>query len=230
MSGSTANQVQLGYDPASGRDLTGFGVEALDGSIGKIDAATNDVGESFVIVDTGPWIFGKKVMLPAGVVQRIDEEEEKVWVNRTKDQIKNAPEYDEMDTADNGYRQELGSYYGPVAPATGTGTTRCSHTRRDEPGRPVARTRAGRVDLRVLLAKRSPRIATSGAGRPVQRSKAAAPWKSSTSRPSTTTSQPAARAAATRAVVAAVGKVGEIDDLLPGSRARRAARPSPASC
>ena len=69
---------QLGYDPASGRDLTGFGVEALDGSIGKVDSATYDASESFVIVDTGPWIFGKKVMLPAGVIQRIDEQEEKV--------------------------------------------------------------------------------------------------------------------------------------------------------
>ena len=51
-------------------------------------------------------------MLPAGVIQRIDEGEEKVWVNRTKDQIKNAPEYDEMSADDRGRRQEIGSYYG----------------------------------------------------------------------------------------------------------------------
>ena len=102
MSGPTVPQSQLGYDPTSGRDLSGFGVEALDGSIGKIDEATNDVGESFVIVDTGPWIFGKKVMLPAGVVQRIDEDDEKVWVNRTKDQIKSAPEYDDSMKSDTG--------------------------------------------------------------------------------------------------------------------------------
>src|SRR6478609_548345 len=91
---------QIGYDPTSGRDLSGFGVEALDGSIGKIDEATNEVGGSFIIVDTGPWIFGKKVMLPAGVVQRIDEDDEKVWVNRTKDQIKSAPEYAELKADD----------------------------------------------------------------------------------------------------------------------------------
>jgi len=103
---------QLGYDPRSGRDLTGFGVEALDGSIGKVDQATTDVGESFVIVDTGPWIFGKKVMLPAGVIQRIDDQDEKVWVNRTKDQIKNAPEYAELKANDPAHRREIGSYYG----------------------------------------------------------------------------------------------------------------------
>ena len=36
------------------RDLTGFGVEALDGSIGKVDEATNDVSASYIVVDTGP--------------------------------------------------------------------------------------------------------------------------------------------------------------------------------
>ena len=106
------DESQLGYDATSGRDLSGFHVEALDGSIGKIDESTYEVGKSFVIVDTGPWIFGRKVMLPAGVIQRVDDEEEKVWVDRTKDQIKSAPEYDEALLTDSGYRDELGTYYG----------------------------------------------------------------------------------------------------------------------
>jgi hypothetical protein len=76
-------------------DLTGYSVEAIDGSVGKIDEASYDVGAGFIVVDTGPWIFGKKVMLPAGVVNRVDRDEEQVFVNRTKDQIKNAPEFDE---------------------------------------------------------------------------------------------------------------------------------------
>ena len=49
-------------------DLAGHHVEALDGGIGKIDEASNEVGSSYIVVDTGPWIFGKKVMLPAGVI------------------------------------------------------------------------------------------------------------------------------------------------------------------
>ena len=110
------DQSQTGYDPMSGRDLSGYSVEALDGSIGKVDESTHEVGESFIIVDTGPWIFGKKVMLPAGVIQRIDEGEEKVWVNRTKDQIKNAPEFNEMEPDDKGRRNEIGSYYGSGGP------------------------------------------------------------------------------------------------------------------
>jgi hypothetical protein len=93
-------------------DLTGYKVEALDGSIGKIDEASYDVGAGYIVVDTGPWIFGKKVMLPAGVISRIDADDEDVYVNRTKDQIKNAPEFDEERYHDDTYRSGLGSYYG----------------------------------------------------------------------------------------------------------------------
>jgi hypothetical protein len=103
---------RLGTDPTAGADVTGFEVEALDGSIGKVDEATYDVGSSYIVVDTGPWIFGKKVMLPAGVVQRIDTAEERVFVNRTKDQIKDAPEFDETRLRDEDYRGEVGTYYG----------------------------------------------------------------------------------------------------------------------
>ena len=97
-------------------DLTGFKVEALDGGIGKVDEATDDAGSSYIVVDTGPWIFGKKVMLPAGVVRDVDLDTETVFVNRTKDQIKNAPEFDEDRYRDNAYRSGLGDYYGPGGP------------------------------------------------------------------------------------------------------------------
>jgi hypothetical protein len=96
----------------TGRDLTGFKVEAVDGDIGKIDEATSEVGGSYVVVDTGSWIFGKKVLLPAGLLGDIDLDAETVFVNRTKDEIKNAPEFDEDRYRDEGYRSEVGGYYG----------------------------------------------------------------------------------------------------------------------
>jgi hypothetical protein len=94
-------------------NLTGFKVEAIDGSIGSVDEATNDVGASYLVIDTGPWIFGKKVMLPAGIIDRVDSAEETVYVNRTKDEIKDSPEFDESRYQDEAYREELGGYYGP---------------------------------------------------------------------------------------------------------------------
>jgi len=98
---------------ASGRSVVGYGVESLDGSIGKVDEATYDVSGSFIVVDTGPWIFGKKVMLPAGVIRDVDNNDEKIFVNRTKEQVKSAPEFDDTLIRDDEYRGRLGSYYGP---------------------------------------------------------------------------------------------------------------------
>jgi hypothetical protein len=98
------------FDPTAGHDVVGFEVEAEDGSIGTIDEATYDVGSSYIVVDTGPWIFGKKVMLPAGVVSRVDVDEEKVFVDRSKDEIKNAPELGDQ-AHDPAYRHALGAHY-----------------------------------------------------------------------------------------------------------------------
>jgi hypothetical protein len=94
--------------------IDGFGVEATDGSIGKVDEATYDVGTSYIVVDTGPWIFGKKVLLPAGTVERIDSTEEKVYLTLTKDQIKDSPEFDEKTYRDEPYRKSVGDYYSPM--------------------------------------------------------------------------------------------------------------------
>ena len=97
-------------------DVEGFKVEAVDGDIGKIDEATYEVGSSYIVVDTGPWIFGRKVVIPAGVIDRIDLDNEKVRVRLTKDQIKDSPELDETtDYRSDEYRSQLGGYYGPYA-------------------------------------------------------------------------------------------------------------------
>jgi hypothetical protein len=93
-------------------ELTGFKVEALDGSIGKVDESTADAGKSFVVVDTGPWILGRKVLLPAQTIHRIDLDEEQVFVDRTKEEIKNAPEFDPERGLDPTYQEEVGGYYG----------------------------------------------------------------------------------------------------------------------
>ena len=95
-------------------DLKGFKVEATDGDIGRVDEATYDVGASFIVVDTGPWIFGRKVVLPAGAIEGLDLDSEKVVVRLTKDQIKGSPELEEAsDYRSEEYRSRLGSYYDP---------------------------------------------------------------------------------------------------------------------
>ena len=109
------------YTPAGGGDsgapqlpdVIGYDVDASDGHIGKIDEATYEQASSCLVVDTGFWIFGKKRMIPAGVVRAIDPDDRKVHVSMTKDEIKQAPDYDESRHQSNeaGYHDEVGAYY-----------------------------------------------------------------------------------------------------------------------
>jgi hypothetical protein len=89
----------------SDADITGYGVEATDGSIGKVDESSAVAGSAYVVVDTGFWIFGKKRLIPAGVIDRVDRRNEKVHLRITKDQVKNAPDFEET------HRQRRGTEY-----------------------------------------------------------------------------------------------------------------------
>ena len=91
-------------------NLVGYDVEATDGSIGKIDEATNESSSSYVVVDTGFWIFGKKRLVPAGVISTVDHDAEKVYVTMTKEQIKSAPDYEGKDWNDES-RTRYSDYY-----------------------------------------------------------------------------------------------------------------------
>jgi hypothetical protein len=99
------------YPETVGRlDLTGFEVEAADGSIGKVDEWTNQAAGSYLVIDTGVWIFGTKVILPAGLVERVDRDQETVYIAPTKDEVKDAPEFVDDDASED-YRSALSDYY-----------------------------------------------------------------------------------------------------------------------
>ena len=95
-------------------EIVGFEVDSRDGKIGKIDEMTDEVGRAAVVVDTGPWIFGRKVVIPAGTVTQLDLDNEVLGVGLTKDQIKDSPEFkpDTDEYRSQEYRSELGTYYG----------------------------------------------------------------------------------------------------------------------
>ena len=96
---------------ATSMNLAGFEVVATDGDIGKVDEASIDIDSACLVVDTGVWIFGKKRMIPAGTIRDIDAAEERVYVDLTKDQIKDAPDYDKAMEADSTYRASHETYY-----------------------------------------------------------------------------------------------------------------------
>lgn len=91
--------------------MVGYKVHATDGDIGKIDRANDEVGNASIVVDTGPWIFGRQVVLPAGTIQRVDDEAGEVYLALTRQQIKDSPELkDGGDMDDASYRQSVGEY------------------------------------------------------------------------------------------------------------------------
>lgn len=92
--------------------LKNYTVHASDGDIGKVDEATDEVGKASIVVDTGPWIFGRKVILPAGVIERVDDKTSSIHVSLTRDQIRDSPELDESNRDDSSHREALGAYYG----------------------------------------------------------------------------------------------------------------------
>ena len=93
-----------------GYDLAGYDVEATDGSIGSVDQATNDVSNAYVVVDTGSWIFGKKRLIPAGAIASVEHDAKQLHIKLTRDQIKQAPDFDAEHWSDD-TRAQHGAYY-----------------------------------------------------------------------------------------------------------------------
>ena len=94
--------------------LVGYDAEATDGSIGKVDDETDDISGSYLVVDVGFWIFGRQRLIPAGAVTEVDHDSKTVRVSMTKDQIKNAPDYDD-DTWGAESRAAHEEYYFPFS-------------------------------------------------------------------------------------------------------------------
>jgi hypothetical protein len=105
------------YPDSVGRlDVTGYDVEALDGDVGTVDETGLEVGNGSLVIDTGRWILGKKVLIPAGLVERVDRDGKTVYLSRAKDEIESAPEFDEDHYTEPAYRDKIGAYYaaGPI--------------------------------------------------------------------------------------------------------------------
>jgi hypothetical protein len=91
--------------------LLGYEVEAVDGRIGEVDQANAEVPADCLLIDTGTWLTSHRVVVPIGAVDRVDHEARRIHVDRTKNQVKDAPPYD-ADTFDaDDYRQRLADYY-----------------------------------------------------------------------------------------------------------------------
>ena len=111
------------YRPGSGHreglDLTGFRVEATDGIIGHVDRQADDTPQRHLIVDTGAWVFGRSLVIPAGTVTGVDERERTVTVTCTRADAKEAPRFEtDRETHDPRYLAAVGAYHARLSHAS----------------------------------------------------------------------------------------------------------------
>lgn len=96
-------------------DLIGFTIAATDGDIGHVadfyfDAENWQV--RYLVVDTGPWIFGRKVLITPDMIERPLWEEARLPIQLTKEQIENSPETDFDKPVSRQHEIELHTHYG----------------------------------------------------------------------------------------------------------------------
>lgn len=94
-----------------------------DEQIGSVKDALIDEQEGrfrYLIVDTGFWVFGKKVLLPIGVA-RFDYDAKRIYVDGlTKEQVENLPEFTDELQVDQDYEEQVRTAYRPMAAQPGT--------------------------------------------------------------------------------------------------------------
>ncbi|MEM7760527.1 MAG: DUF2382 domain-containing protein [Cyanobacteria bacterium P01_A01_bin.40] len=101
-------------DIFDGEDIKSFSVyDYTNDKIGSVyDIIVDDMGKfRYLVIDTGFWIFGKKVLLPVGRAS-IDYSQKRVYAQGlTKEQAEKLPEYDEDMTIDYDYEERVRTIY-----------------------------------------------------------------------------------------------------------------------
>ena len=93
-------------------DMNGFEVAARDGAAGRV----GERGCEYLVLRTGPWIFRRTAVVPAGLVEHVDRDEEIVYVRVTREEIRSAPE-PEAAIDDAGLKHLLSDHYRNAIPA-----------------------------------------------------------------------------------------------------------------
>ena len=102
-------------DQLDNQDIIGYGLYSGDEKVGSVDdLLVDDEGKfRYLVINTGAWIFGKKVLLPIGRTQ-IDYGNRHVNVsNLTREQVESLPAYDGA-MVDNKYEERVRDVYRPM--------------------------------------------------------------------------------------------------------------------
>lgn len=100
----------------SAREVTGYGIDASDGSIGHVEDLVAEEGTwavRWLVVDTRNWLpGGRKVLVSPRWIAGIRWNENSVRVDLDRDSIKDSPVYDPTMPINRAYEERLYDYYG----------------------------------------------------------------------------------------------------------------------
>jgi hypothetical protein len=99
----------------SAREVRGYHIQGTDSAIGHVvDFVVDDETWEihYLAIDTSNWWLGKKVLIAPSWAQRIDWDEQKVYVDLSRETIKDSPEWNENEGVNREYEARLYDYYG----------------------------------------------------------------------------------------------------------------------
>jgi len=104
------------WDPhlRSSSDVTGYHVEATDGAIGHVEDFVIDDETwaiRYLIVDTRNWWPGKRVLIAPKWIERVSWLESKVFIELSREAIKQSPEFMEESSLTRDYENSLHQHY-----------------------------------------------------------------------------------------------------------------------
>lgn len=95
-------------------EVTGYNIHATDDNVGHVDDFFVDEDDwtiRYMLVDTSNWLPGRKVLIAPSWIERFSWDEREVYVEMTRQDIENSPEYDPRARLTREYETELHNYY-----------------------------------------------------------------------------------------------------------------------
>jgi hypothetical protein len=95
--------------------IKGYAISASDGNIGTIsDFLFDDTNwlVRWLVVDTGNWLPGRKVLLPSSAIAQLNTEKEECTINLTMQQIKGSPDINTDRPVSRQMENSIYGYYG----------------------------------------------------------------------------------------------------------------------
>lgn len=103
------------------KEIKGYGLHATDGDIGELDDLLIDSTNwliTHLVADSRKWWPGGQVVIDKGMVQEMSWPDRKIMVAMTRDEVKQAPPYDQNRALTASFQTEISDYYRKIANRT----------------------------------------------------------------------------------------------------------------